>query len=400
MTTLERLPELLPGIFSPGDLLDDDLREVRLRADRPAQLKYSRREVMTDGVVSAADLRRALTALMEYSVYAREEELKRGFFTLPDGCRVGVCGQVSMDGGRVASLSGIGAACLRVARAVPGCAAELYPLIEGGGRLHSTLLISRPGMGKTTCLRDLARRISEDGWCVAMADERHELAACVDGVPTLDVGPRTDVMDGAPRHIAVPALIRSMAPDCVAVDEIGDPRDAAILADAARCGISVIATAHAGSLREAMDRSCLRELLTGGIFEYAAVLAEDGSGRVSRVYDLKEVSADAVRAGGLRRRGLRDGRMGGVRRQPPEAFSSSGAGRGTSPSQAAHDRHVRTPAPFAGGGGVSAAGAGGRRNGGRKERGGGLVEAQGAAFERRAGGGIRDRGPAPAGSPV
>ena len=119
-------------------------------------------------------------------------------------------------------------------------------------------------MGKTTMLRDIARQLSDGGMCVGIADERHELAACHMGVPTLDVGLRTDVMDGCPRDRAIAQMLRAMAPQVVVADEIGSAEDALALADAARCGAGIVASAHAAGLEEALSRPNLRTVLDGG----------------------------------------------------------------------------------------------------------------------------------------
>lgn len=271
---MERLKALLPP--DAGEMLmahGDEATQVRLRAKRPAQIVWGRgHEALAGPPLDGAALRHIMAALMEYSVYARQDELDRGFFTLNDGSRVGVCGRMVGEGERL-RMAEIGSACVRIARAVPGCADQLLPHIApAGGAPHSMLLISPPGMGKTTMLRDIARRLSDGGLCVSMADERHEMAACHMGVPTLDVGARTDVMDGCPRVQAIARMLRAMAPRVVVADEIGGAGDAVALADAARCGAAVVTSAHAGSLEEALARPCLRSVLETGVVSRVALL--------------------------------------------------------------------------------------------------------------------------------
>ena len=256
-----------------GDGCGDGVTQVRLRIGRPVQVcTYRGGEELSDEPLERATLEGILAALMEYSVYARQEELNRGFFTLDDGSRVGVCGRMVGDGTRF-RMDGIGSVCLRVARPVAGCASGLLAHIAPpGGVLRSTLLLSPPGLGKTTMLRDIARQLSDGGLCVAVADERHELAACHMGVPTLDVGLRTDVMDGCPRDRAIAQMLRAMAPQVVVADEIGGAEDALALADAARCGAAIMASAHAASLGEAQSRPNLRSVLEAGVVTLVALL--------------------------------------------------------------------------------------------------------------------------------
>ena len=107
---------------------------------------------------------------------------------------------------------------------------------------------------------------------MGLADERHELAACHLGVPTLDVGVRTDVVDGCPRDQAIARLIRGMAPRIIVADEIGGEGDARALADATRCGAAIVASAHAVSLEDALSRICLRAVLGAGVMDCVALL--------------------------------------------------------------------------------------------------------------------------------
>ena len=140
------------------------------------------------------------------------------------------------------------------------------------------------GTGKTTLLRDLIRIASESGWNVAVADERCEIAACWDGAPQMDVGPRTDVMDGCPKALALPMLIRSCAPQLLAVDEIGDPADAAALLEARRCGAELLATAHAPGFEDARRRGNLRDMLNAGAFDWLILLGAP-PGRIVSIHD-------------------------------------------------------------------------------------------------------------------
>lgn len=248
LSTLDRLRAMLGDI--PGDVT-----EVRLRAGRAAQFRGPRGDRFGE-IVGVERLRAALSELADHSLHAREAELREGFFTMADGSRVGVCGRLICEGGRASGMASVGSVCVRISREVPGAADGFYPYLfdEGNRALRSALIVSPPGMGKTTALRDAARRLSNDGFDVCIADERHELAACVDGVPTLDVGPRTDVMDGCPKHIAVARLVRAASPQVIVTDEIGGPEDAEALADAVRCGARLLASAHAGSVEQLTRR--------------------------------------------------------------------------------------------------------------------------------------------------
>ena len=326
MESIARLRELLPA--EAGEALAaraEDVRELRLRAGRPVQLRCASGEWLSRAPLKADELDRILDALMDYSRYAREAELREGFFTLSDGCRVGVCGRLVWDGERVTGMAEAGSLCLRFARAVPGCADVVWPrLLDRDGLPFSTLILSPPGLGKTTLLRELARRLSEEGRNVCIADERHELAACHRGVPTLDVGPRTDVMDGCPKAAAIPRMLRAAAPEVIIADEIGGAADAAALAEAVRCGVRVIASAHAGGFRQLYRREGLAGL--DGVFELGALLG----GAPGHIAEIRKIGEEwhAFRTGNLRGGGVRAVRKRPVRLRPAQGGDAGGADRG------------------------------------------------------------------------
>ena len=281
MSAYEKLVSALPDFLrEPFVSRAGDLEDLRLRAGRPACFDRGGRSERVGRTVTPEALRKTAAALMEYSLYRWEDELGQGFFTLEGGCRVGVAGRFSGEKRGLKALSDLQALCIRIARAVPGCADALLPLILAAESPKSLLLISPPGMGKTTCLRDLVRQLSGRGLNVAVADERGELAALRAGMPALDVGPQTDVIDLMPKWAAIPCLLRSMAPDVIATDELGDARDAAAVREAKRCGVAVLATAHGGDIGEALARAGLSDMR--GCFDLAVRLG-GAPGRIAEV---------------------------------------------------------------------------------------------------------------------
>ena len=244
----------------------DRLCEVRIRANRPAYLRLLDGSERACEAVKPEELRRMLARMTGDSLYACEDELRQGYFTMAGGFRVGVCGRLNAGENGLRSMANAGSLCIRIPREVPGCAKALC----GRDRPPGLLLLSPPGMGKTTLIRDYARLLSDSGKNVAIADERREIAACVEGVPSFDVGCRTDVMDGCPKALAIPLLLRACAPDVIVADEIGGPGDADAILDALRCGASVAATVHASGFDEAYRR--FPALFDAGVFPRAALL--------------------------------------------------------------------------------------------------------------------------------
>lgn len=226
-----------------------EISEIRLRCSKKARIRFLNGNELAGELLGPDHFHRILSRLMGDSLYACEEELKQGYFTMPGGVRVGVCGRLNAENGCVNSMAGIGSVCIRIPREILGCSEPLWR-----GRPENMLILSEAGRGKTTLLRDLARTASNSGFNVSIADERREIAACREGVPQFDLGERIDVMDGCPKAIAIGLLIRACAPDWIVADEIGGEQDACAILDAIRCGAKVAATAHASCAEEAEDR--------------------------------------------------------------------------------------------------------------------------------------------------
>ncbi|MBE5766726.1 MAG: stage III sporulation protein AA [Clostridiales bacterium] len=269
-SVIEDVLDMLPVKIS-DEVKTELLTEVRLRAGRRVQLRYADGgELLSSERLEEKALCAILARMLRHSLYAWENELKEGFFTLEDGCRVGVCGRYAMNGEQIESLIHIGSVCIRAAREIKGCAQKLEEILTGNS--GNVLILAPPGMGKTTLLRDAARFMSDSGMNVAVADERSEIAACRNGIPAFDVGERTDVMDNCPKAVAMGQLIRACAPDVLVTDEVGNHLDADAVLDAARCGVKVVASAHAESFETAEKRVVIAQLIQAGAFRHIAVL--------------------------------------------------------------------------------------------------------------------------------
>lgn len=254
--------------------------EIRLRADRRAVV-HCGRLLESDDCIAAKDLSAMADAMLGHALHARQEELRQGFVTLPYGYRAGLCGRAVVKEGKLYAMQDISSIAIRVAREVIGAADALMPILLYQGIPRSVLILSPPGYGKTTLLRDGARQLSEGGLSVSIVDERSELAACLKGVPLLDVGPNTDVLDGCPKAQGIALMLRAMSPQVLVTDELGAPEDAAAIAEVARCGVSVFASAHGRNYADAQARDMLSRILKAGTFDY--VVSLDAIGKMGSI---------------------------------------------------------------------------------------------------------------------
>lgn len=279
------------GVLEQANLQFDYLQEIRLRAGYPVILLYDGKEKILTMKVSEQEIRETLDYVSNYSLYAYENELKQGFITIEGGHRVGMAGQVVIENGRVKNLKQISSLNVRVSHEIVGCADKLFPYITRNKQMYHTLIISPPRCGKTTFLRDLIRQISDGnewvkGCTVGVVDERSELAGCYQGIPQNHMGMRTDVLDGCPKAEGMLMLVRSMSPQVIAVDEIGNPEEVQAIKYAMHCGCKMIATVHGESLEEIQKKPLLEQMIREQCFErYVILCNRNHVGNIASIYD-------------------------------------------------------------------------------------------------------------------
>ena len=250
--------------------------ELRLRIGRAPALRLPEGErPLSEAPVTARLLAGILERATGASLHAVEDELRRGYVCAPGGVRVGVCGTAVSAAGAIRTIRDVSSLCIRVARPVPGAGREILPALAG----KSVLVISPPGGGKTTFLRELVRTQSDAGVRVALADERGELAGMTGGSPGFDVGRCTDVFSGAPKSEAALLLLRAAAPEAVAMDEISAPADAAAIETLLGCGVRIFASAHAPDRAGLLRRPVFRRILESGAFDLLVRISGRGSAR-------------------------------------------------------------------------------------------------------------------------
>ena len=273
------------------------LQEVRMRIGKPLGIVYDNEErLLPSGqeqvhLVTKDEIRETMEYVSHYSLYAYEQEMRQGFITIEGGHRVGVMGKAILEGDKVKNLQYISSVNIRMAHEVLGCADKVLPFLTKNRQICHTLVISPPRCGKTTLIRDLIRQISDGntyikGCTVGVVDERSEIGGCYLGIAQNQLGMRTDILDGCPKAEGMIMLIRSMAPQVIAVDEIGAPEDIHAIEYAMQCGCKMIASVHGMSMDEAKDKPVLGKLIKERRFERYIILGnEKKPGEIREVYD-------------------------------------------------------------------------------------------------------------------
>ncbi len=290
----------------------DSLEEIRIRvcqpmiflaeggeyffSMRPGGLTKDSKEAYLTTMQDISDM---LVFISRYSMFAFEEEVRNGFITIEGGHRVGLSGQAVLHEGWMQTIRNISYMNIRVSHEKKECARRLIGHLyrnphDRMSGIYNTLLISPPGKGKTTLLRDLIRLLSDGtkehaGLKVSVVDERSELAGCYHGIPQNDMGMRTDILDGCPKSSGMMLLIRTMSPQVVAVDELGSKEDVQAVAYAVHCGCSILGSVHAADLEEVGKKPILREFVEQEYFERYLVIDKQENGQRSyRLYNKKQ----------------------------------------------------------------------------------------------------------------
>lgn len=255
-----------------------NVEEIRLCAGQKA-IAYAEKEILIDCILSAKEINDLVFALSRHSLYAFLDELKRGYFTIAGGVRIGVAGRVVCEQEKVSIIKNFTSLVIRFPNDVIGIGKQILNYIAGYS--GNILIVSAPKHGKTTLLRDIVRELSDLGNKCVVIDERCEIS----GEMKFDLGMRTDVLLACPKVIGISMAVRTLSPDIIATDEIGTDSDLEAIFDAVNSGVRVIATAHGRSMDELKERLFFRKLIEDNVFKCIVVLSDKlGRSTAEQIY--------------------------------------------------------------------------------------------------------------------
>lgn len=271
-------------------LKNKQIEELRFRTGEALHYVTTEGETPLQKTTNTSeDLDYILTRACDYSLHSVQEQIAQGYLTMIGGHRLGICGTVVTEHGRIKTIRRLSSLSLRIAKEWKGIATALIPKLQVQGNFVNTLIISPPGQGKTTLLRDYIRILSSGEGVsplrIGLVDERSEIAALQQGTPQFQVGNRTDILEACPKSQGLLFLLRSMNPQVLVVDEITAEEDIKALIHVTGCGVKLLATAHASNKNDLNKRPLYQHLLQEKIFEKLITIIQTPKGRQYQVED-------------------------------------------------------------------------------------------------------------------
>lgn len=287
------LPEWLYLHLSKNYSLEN-IQEIRIRKNQVIQISYKGKmvELKSDSGLYLKSIQ-ARQELIDYiisvatknSLYAYDEQIKNGFIVTENGIRIGICGTAVVLENKIKFIKNISSLNIRIGHLIQDCANEIMPYVVSGNHVKNTLILSAPGEGKTTLLRDIVLKLSNDYNIpnIMVVDEKFELGG---EKQNFNLGKNVDMMQGANKRFSFYDSVKVMNPSVIATDELVTEEDVEGVKFAVKSGVSVIATVHAKNLDELKTKQYFKTLVAEKYFERFIVLSKrNGVGTIEGVFD-------------------------------------------------------------------------------------------------------------------
>ena len=285
--------------------IEELVQEIRIRVGSQIIVKTNKKDdIIINYFVTREDILEIMQVICNNSIYSYQNEIANGYITINGGHRVGITGDVVLENNKVINIKYISSLNFRIARQILDCSNNIlkYVINLEENTIFHTLIVSPPGAGKTTILKDLVRKISDGipeigfkGIDVSLIDERGEISAMYNGVPQNKIGIRTGVLENVSKPIGIKMAVRSMAPKVIVADEIGNYNDIEAINYAVCSGVKGIFTAHSLSYETMMLNKELNKLINMKIIERIIFLDSKTKGKIKNVYLLAEDTKNYLR---------------------------------------------------------------------------------------------------------
>jgi len=277
-----RMAEALHDVITGNSIRPE---EIRIKINCPIIIRYSGRELHCNQIIASADdIAHILVNATDGAFHAALDEMRNGYLSISGGCRLGICGEGVTHDRKIYNIRNVNSMCIRFAEEKIGCADMFFSELMNDS-YKNTIIIAPPGLGKTTLLREIIRKLSSLGVYVGVADERGEISGIYQGKSAFDLGVRTDVITGLPKNVAAEMIIRAMAPDVLAMDEVTSVNDLPAITQAIGCGIGLLTTIHGRALSD-LTKPAFRSVYELNVFERAVIIEMVDCRRVYKVVKL------------------------------------------------------------------------------------------------------------------
>lgn len=271
------------------------INEIRLRADKPILLAIGGQRMFLGAKGVTGNLKEALYSskimiediifrASECSIYSVNEQIKKGYLVMRGGIRLGIGGDLIEENGNIKTMSNFNSLNIRLPHEIKNCSLPAFNYILDKNKIHNTLIISPPGAGKTTFLRDFVYQLSDKNYAfnVLILDERGEIDLGKNG----SIGNFADKISFASKTIGFENGIRALSPNLIVTDELGQKEDVKAVMYAVNSGVSILASVHSDNMESFLKKPYFEEIIANKIFKRFILLSmRNGPGTLEGIYD-------------------------------------------------------------------------------------------------------------------